>query len=1205
MSNLIFLVAFFVFPIVFGSSGYLSGSISWVQVPSNSDDFLVRFEISAAFTASYFDLSTLDIGSFITIPEVFFYPDSSDPLTRQNIVLEVLTLNLEDDWFVGRQYLDQVYGSSSLSGVVAKISGCCLSDSLRFDSRSDIEITSLVKLDSSSVSSSPKSAAFPLITLSVDKTASILIAAIPSSSGRVLRFESNSIAKFDGASFPEMTFSPTSGLISWTPDAVGKYPVSFRVEEHTSSPLSDTDDTNRMSYITVSFMIEVVDASFPRCKSFCENRGTPCLAGDCFNCIPVSNFDVAPYCDANSVPFISSVSVNNISQTISSVIGVDVSYDETFSVLIKFEDSDPEDSIILYHSGLPIGASLTQDALILGAATFSWTPSSSVNGPSIVCFSATDSLRNSADGQICLLLKFPESMITDVEPSGISSAIAGIPLQFTFKSASSSHTVSLRGPSEVNGTVTSSADFFEASVTPLKVGNYILFITADDTSISRSFPVVVSAGAVDATNSLVFDDSSIGLSGGFQGSSVFFFVQARDEEDNLVVDDLSSTLLLNIEGSSTNTDVSFISNGLHRLRYIVPSGSSSFSLQVLNSGIPLFEKNGLRAVNAKFGATLSANSSVTTGDDILISIQVDGSENPSIEWRVKIRDDIVLTTYEGSNRYTATYTPFNLESVSILKIKAFSPGLGVGDYVDFDYSTGTRFLEFSVEILSGEASLKSSQITRVSSVRANERTSFFVDLKDSFGFPIRNANSEYSIRYSIVGAGASYQDIGAVFSGENRFELIIVYSVAATYGIEIKLYRSSTFVGLIGEQIYPFTITPVEFSFSSATSIVNSIVAGEDGSAFLNLVDPFLNRRKSNGDYVRSSFGNKLGTIVAESTVAEDRFSNRHFFFFKSLQAGSLDLAISVFSREDESFREYRNETITVTASDVVSNNTVVSGSGKAGGTPGEKALLIIQARDVFENLLSTGDDHFFILHVSTPNVVSTNEGNDSDAFYFASYNQPTSSGFCDFTVANISEAASESQLVAGDGFWVVEYTVPVDAQTTYELEVFYVAEPLSEFSNVTAASVAQSDVSESVYSGTASVTSNGNGDGNNVDWGLVAGAAIGGSAALAALGYGGYRLHRYRPKFKEHQKRRIAAEQRLEEIGREVDIIPAHGYSQGSSTRPPPDVTQHTPQPELEQIIGDSGPEAAGERPVARKEFAPARPKAKSRHMLDDLSPE
>jgi len=158
-------------------------------------------------------------------------------------------------------------------------------------------------------------------------------------------------------------------------------------------------------------------------------------------------------------------------------------------------------------------------------------------------------------------------------------------------------------------------------------------------------------------------------------------------------------------------------------------------------------------------------------------------------------------------------------------------------------------------------------------------------------------------------------------------------------------------------------------------------------------------------------------------------------------------------------------------------------------------------------------------------------DGWSSEGFALATYKS--------LSVGTSSSLSVEEQLLATYGFFSVQYVVPNVDDETYTINVGFVS----------ASSVSDGMKGSDIYAMTSLVgtwtaqsadtaLANTNVNSFSDNWGLITAAAGGGTVGLALVGYGGWRLQRYRPKYLHTRKRAESAERQLADMADEVDVI-------------------------------------------------------------------
>jgi len=265
-----------------------------------------------------------------------------------------------------------------------------------------------------------------------------------------------------------------------------------------------------------------------------------------------------------------------------------------------------------------------------------------------------------------------------------------------------------------------------------------------------------------------------------------------------------------------------------------------------------------------------------------------------------------------------------------------------------------------------------------------------------------------------------------------------------------------------------------------------------------------------------------------------------------------------------------------------------------------------MQSRDAFNNIIPAAGGGLYLVQVVSPAGISN--------YYTARYCSPGSTtcplnSSIDAILTQTSVAAvnttdtfatltAEELLQASNGFWKINYPVPLRSATAgsnFSISIYYGNMSEYQSGDTAQAILARNStvkVAGPVAASASPATTNGTGTGDN--WGVIALGVGSGAVFLSAVGYGAWRMQRYRPKYKEQKTRADAAEQMLQDMADEVDVIPggrdwdAIGAATVTLNPLHPASTMKADEVKRLQQIHDPQAAMLENRGVVRKEFAP-----------------
>eukprot|EP00475_Leptophrys_vorax_P005832 TRINITY_DN1352_c0_g1_i1.p1 TRINITY_DN1352_c0_g1~~TRINITY_DN1352_c0_g1_i1.p1 ORF type:complete len:1298 (+),score=410.60 TRINITY_DN1352_c0_g1_i1:152-4045(+) len=1197
---------------VVSATHFRFGTIQWQQTPNptsaKSTGRDVTFTITSAWRKTFFNGGNFNVGATETEGTTFFYPNANSLVAGTVFNMLVNTVNNVSDWFIATQTIYSTYATDGT--YIATFGSCCRISTLINNPNGWFRVTAQVLIVNGASFRSIQSQVVPIVNAGQNQQLSFRVGVI-TYQNEFLGYRLATAVEAAGAGFNYnqingLTLDFNTGLITWTPTTLGFQSLQVIVMGYTAQPSANAQTVNLQTYVAVDFLIDVVPPTQKQCKRFCSNLGALCFADtDCFNCIENGAPSLrTPYCVLNTPPFFTGLTFNGAALNLvganngsATTIDVTAPFGVGLTLTATAADNNTEDFVTVVSSVIPSGAlaTLTPNANP-ATLTITWTPQAAQVG-TVICFTATDSLQHSTVGLLCVRINLINGVLA-ASRTGLTYAVAGQQTSVSIQDAPS-RTISM--------TITGAGTTATAVVTPIagttsnsgltsnytgtynvagtstslvtQAGFYALQISDVTTGIDaiRPRPLAFSLQVVPAQTSppqtVIYQQGSSGLSGGVSGSTLSFLLQARDAFGNnqigQVIDNF--TMTTTFTGTVTQFNFQHVGNGVWNVSYLVPvsttTGTYLISVYYSNTTASNILVNTYTAnvlTNSFFISTVPASPlSFAAGSaiafTIVVPVQSDGSQGlKNFNVTVNGAAATVALTNATSGQpayYAVTATAVTLASTYFSGVLITAAGLNGNNpgVVNLD-------LIITPSTASGPNSVLGGSFV---DLVAGSPVTLTVQLKDVFGNVVTNGQDVVTYAYSIANSAISLSGNAVFANGLYSFQVSSQMAGVLTLTVSIAPSAANNNVGsAVALSPYTLRVVPAAFSFSqSGASGTYSTTAGTPQLLTLTSFDQFRNERNIDPDVFNTTFTMSLGGnqfISGSSNVVQIPNTGMYSISYQSNTTGSWNLNIAVLKVENQAagvqtFVSFANVPITVAPGAINPANAKVFGSGLAGGTEGSNALILMQSRDNFNNVVPGASGGLYIVQVVNPSGVSN--------YYAARYCFPgaascplNSSIDITLTQAQAQVAAlnttdqfatlsAEEMLSIGAGFWKINYPVPLRSATAgnnFSISVFY--GNLSEFqSGDTAAVILARNstvrVAGPIQAAASAATTTGTATADN--WGVVALGVGSGAVVLSAIGYAGWRLQRYRPKYKQEKARADAAEQMLQDIADEVDVVP------------------------------------------------------------------
>jgi len=1144
------------------------GSISWDHRPGGSGGRLVRFTINTAWAGRARFGAAFRVGDTLSEQSGFF--PNINAATRFASVFTVSSFNEAQDWITGVQVVDFEYAADG--NYIARFEGFARITSLLNNPFQTYIVRTRVPIVSARVYSGIRSAALPIITLVRGARSSFVIPAI-AQQREVLRYRLSSGVEVAGPQastyrqVPGLSIDYVTGEVSLQPSVNGLSNVQVTIEGHAqgSNP-QNGNDNSLVTSTAVDFLIQVIDPGVQRCKRFCSNPGSPCSKPHhCTNCFENGILSTrTPFCDFNNPPAFLRALSNGAVLTRPSSAGnflVEVDSDVPLTLLVDYSDSDDEDLVTITSSNLPQNATSIRTIGNPGSINITYIPRFSLGG-NVICFTAVDSLFNPSTGQVCIEVRvLPGNFFVLDPPASIAAGQArNITVDDASTPAERSHTVSIfGGPQSVsfntlrivnastrgNGFAHYVARINQGPGSPqlTMAGSYVMSVA--DTTVgltTRASPVSYPFRVVPAEsfNCDVFDEGTGGIDGGVESTQLFFMIRSRDVFNNTVTDDRRNVdgyvAIVRYNGIETSYPAIYSAPGRWNASYFVPNrvigipNSDKFQLIVRytrNSQI-IRDCSAFTAsiVTAPFQARIESQTVYTAGNNITFAVvRTSGSQGftatvngvPAAilsESQINPQTRVFNFTLIGGLRTARTY--LNEEGIAVQAAGFFD----------------TRSFTVTPDAPSALGSVLGGDLTES---LAGEESWVTIELRDAF--ENRISRDAVRISYQMTHSDPnerSQMGIASYDSQSNLYKIPYMFTRVGTVAFTPVFNETNTPIGSS-----PYSIQIFPGGFAVATSSVSSpqeLIAGDQENLVISANDKFFNPRDPAIDSFSVTFSSASAT--GNSSVLPDLTSNRYFIPFSTQVTGYYQILIKANVFSQGGIVPFRALTIRVLADEIVPEFTSISGDGVSGGVTGQQSQLLIQARDRFLNAV---DD----LRNKVPFVVvQPGNGVDSsrDITFWPAIWRPGTQSICFSGVnffsleAGIDDVTPEEAAISSTGYFETYYQTPRPGQFTIKIYLTdaSLVGPSADFSEILQRNETVLAVTTSAVSREAAAFVQ-----VQDQTGLIVGLTFAVLVLLVVSIYGGWRLRRYRSKYKTEKARADVAEKDLQEIAAEIDIIP------------------------------------------------------------------
>ena len=1138
------------------ASHFRYGQITWVQDTLGSGR-RIKFTLETAWRASYWGISDdSDIGRGVTNGN--FWVDYANDV-KESLQISVTSVNSNEDWFIGRS--EYYYDYPANGQYVALFEKCCRIGSLHNNANDHFRVSTVVRVRRYSLKKSVSAAFIPIQHILNGKHAYFQLPVYPGTE-EFIRYELASASAASGTSnydqIDGLTLDHESGLISWSPTQTGFYTTQILILGYYSTPLGIGDRTHLESVVALDFIINVVEDSNKRCKAFCAaNAGDICVNDDdCYSCYdPYPTPGAAPHCDTNTAPYLTTITQDGVSQPTASNVELSMVYGIPTTITVVAEDSDIEDIVSFSYTSPPNTASITVTDANPAQVLIEWTPSDQDSG-TIMCFTASDSLGNSATGQMCVTLILDTGSLT-AEGDGLNYAVAGEPNSFTiYNIADREHRVSITNSiGDVVYALVSSvgvinpvkyeylAQYNYPSQDIVVSGSYSVYIEDITEGIVPDAPITsvleVAPAQSDPENSLLYDfGGTLGLVGGTKGQQLSFFLQSRDQFDNVVPEEGTDSYFVNVYQNSITTfsglsispqyPSSYIGQGIFNMSYTVPDSASEvdtfYNLEVFHQDTQTSQQTLIRNIS---GLSLSVDSftaqwvvqmTYTAGELIEIPITLTAGNQDEKDVYVTIIEDTYKAVYQGNNEYIVQADPVTVSGTYFDGISLNSPGLL------------TVLDENLIVVPDSPNALQSVIYAEEYDAGVGETTEILVSLYDRFGNRIYG--EEDVVLYEMVLSGQSVSGTASYRLTDSEYVIELYSTVIGIADISITLASSGE---LVSGSSFFFVFEAGPFSFVSSTiSRPSQLTAGVPFLVKIDAFDQFGNRRDSGSDsfsYDITPLSPSTYTHTQTSSLSADTQTSTYSLVTTTSLSGYYKVSISVFVK-DQGYVSFSEYATFVEASSLSLPHCEIEGGGLVGGDALDTTRIYILGADEFKNAVREQSSHVFILQVTTLSL-------GSSEVFIANYSQPTSDGFCGGYDESLTDLLPIEQVLSGNGFWSFTYEIPQNneiGESLYSVSMYHTD---SSLINQTAYDLGIVPADHTfISSEEPSSYSYASGEADSDEWEIQALAVMGGILGLSLSGYAGWRMHRYREKYKTERKQADSMEVIMEQIDDENLLV-------------------------------------------------------------------
>jgi hypothetical protein len=319
------------FSLVASASHFRHGNMSWRVVSGRT----IEFKITQAWRRSYYSQNlgiNAVVGTTVNGIDNVNFGDG----TSSSFNLNVTAVNLAEDFFYGEATITKTYNSDG--NFTAFFSSCCKVSNLQNNANAYWRVETVVTVGNNN--NSPISKLPATVNLATNQTNATFTVPVADPDGDVLTFRLATYAEMLGNNPADFSIDPVTGVATF--NTVGK-----SAGQLWNAAIAVTDSKGAKT--VVDFLIKITQQSIP----------------------PTFNYTVTP----------------NNGQLFQTSPGQNVSFS------INAADSDPGDLVTLQAVGVPPGAALTPGLPLTSnpvQSNFSWTPSNSNLGTSVINFIAQD-----------------------------------------------------------------------------------------------------------------------------------------------------------------------------------------------------------------------------------------------------------------------------------------------------------------------------------------------------------------------------------------------------------------------------------------------------------------------------------------------------------------------------------------------------------------------------------------------------------------------------------------------------------------------------------------------------------------------------------------------------------------------------------------------------------------------------------------------
>lgn len=1137
------------------SSHFRYGQITWRRIPGGNGR-LIQLEVEVAYRAAYFSVyDDSSIGD--PFHDGFIRFDNSIHASEIYVVFSVTSVNPQEDWLIGRAIYQYEYPADGT--YVVTTWHCCRIGTIKNNPFRSFRYNSVVKVIKNQDTQSMKASFIPIQHIRSNALSEFRIPVIPGTHP-VIRYRISGNEAVETGTYQPiegLSIDPVSGIMSWTPQTNGLYTNQITINGFPDEAAADAGIPS--SSIAVDFLINVVSDTGNVCKSTCGNPGAICLSDDDCNC-DNSNPILTPFCITNVPPVFSSIEHDGTVHQVGSNVVLTMSYGVSTRLEVFATDSNEGDTVFISSTTPPPSSTVSKQNGNPASIAIEWTPDGIDNGISI-CFTASDSYGLASQGQLCITFNLLSGILR-AEGEGLTRAVAGRSTQVSiFNAQDRSHeliitgnelTVSasiVDGPMNTNGEYEYYATYNGVTKDLTLAGFYQLQIIDTSSGVQTDAPLTffleVVPAETDPLNADIFDSGgSIGLQGGKSGESVFFFIQSRDEFGNLIQEERSDTYFVEIvdgvvggNGSSpprVDFTAIYVDLGMFTLNYTVPSnsgiGDTAFSLKVYHedasTSVTTFIRDfdNLLASSEGFEAILTIQDFYIAGEVITADILLLPDTIPQTELYITLLDSTSLADFVENNAYSFTGVP-------ITKAGRYANGISLN-------SPGIRsVIRKDVFVVPGPPNATNSLAEyEEAEFDAGETMTVSVVLYDTFDNRIYDSNHE--IEYAFKVDNVTVTGSGEFQASTSKFIFSFSSTLIGSGSLEIVL---KGFGDLITGSAIPIRVGPGPFSFSkSLISRPSSITAGEPFLVTIDAFDNYNNRREARSDLFDFSFtalSSSSGNVVETSaSLYADKKVSRYTLVLMTTLAGysQVSLHVSVSgsnSEQSPTFQFLTSFLVLVSENTLNLSKSIALGRGLEGGDALDTASILIQTSDRFGNAIRSRIDHVFILLIEY--------GNKTEV-HLANYSEPTSVGFCGLD-SSLTFNSLEKQILSANSFWSFEYQIPLLSRigpSNYSITLIYTT---SDQLNRTLLESSQVPENSTLFlTTTALSTSYARGRGSS-DFFYYALSVFFGLMLCPLIGYSGWRMYRYREKYKIEKLKAASAENILDQLTSEAFIFKNH----------------------------------------------------------------